>query len=137
MPDIDLTHQTPPEGRHDAVIEAINLKRSGWTWLGIYYRIPHKGEDFFLWEELPIAVPPNSPGYQRTAEGKGRIHEILSAFGEQPPAKIFAPDLEDALLGREVYLEIRHQQKGTFRTPWVVAVLGKARRPVPAPASVE
>jgi hypothetical protein len=131
--DIDLTFPSLPEGRYDAVIEAIELKRYSTVLLCIGYRVPHKGRDYPVWEELPIAAPASSPSYSRTAIGKGRIYEILIAFGEQPPPKIFAPDLEDVLVGREVHVSIRNKQSGVFPVPVVTAVLGKARHPVPPP----
>ena len=131
--DIDLTHPALPDGRYDAVIHAIDLKRYTTVLLCICYRILYKGRDFFVWEELAIDAPASSPGYSRTAQGKGRIHQILSAFGEKPPPKIFAPDLEDSLVGREVHIAIWNKQSGTFAVPVVTAVLGKARNPVPPP----
>jgi hypothetical protein len=131
--DFDLTFPSLPDGRYDAVIYAIDLKRYTTVLLCIGYRIPHKGCDFFVWEELAIDAPASSPSYSRTAQGKGRIHEILSAFGEPPPPKIFAPDLEDALVGRELHISIRSKQSGTFAIPIVTGVLGRARNPVPAP----
>jgi hypothetical protein len=131
--DLDLTYPALPDGRYDAVIHAIELKRYSTVLLCLCYRIVHKGRDFFVWEELAIDAPTSSPSYSRTAQGKGRIHEILSAFGEQPPAKIFVPDLEDALVGREVHIGIRSKQSGTFSVPIVTGVLGKARNPIPPP----
>jgi hypothetical protein len=131
--DVELTFPALPDGRYDAAIHAIDLKRYATVLLCICYRIPHKGRDFFVWEELAIDAPVSSPGYARTAQGKGRIVEILSAFGEQPPVRIFAPDLEDTLVGREVHIAIWNKQSGTFPVPVVTAVLGKARNPVPAP----
>jgi hypothetical protein len=131
--DIDLTYPALPDGRYDAVIERIELKRYTTVLVCIDYRIPYKGKDCHVWEELAIDAPANSPSYWRTAQGKGRIHEILTAFGEQPPSRIFAPDLEDALVGREVHIAIWNRQSGTFAVPVVSAVLGKARHPVPPP----
>ena len=133
MPDIDLTFPILPDGRYDAAIEAIDLKLYTTVLLCIGYRIPYRGKDCRVWEELPVDAPAKSPSYARTAQGKSRIFEILSAFGEQPPPKIFAPDLEDALLGREVHVALRNKQSGVFAVPVVTAVLGKARNPVPAP----
>ena len=131
--DLDLTFPALPDGRYDAAIDAIDLKRYATVLLCICYRVPHKGRDFLVWEELAIDAPASSPSYARTAQGKGRIFEILSAFGEPPPPKIFAPDLEDTLVGREVHIAIRSKQSGTFAVPMVTAVLGKARNPVPPP----
>jgi hypothetical protein len=131
--DIDLTHPSLPAGRYDARIEGIDLKRYTTVLLCISYRIPYQGRDHYVWEELAIDAPANSPAYSRTAEGKGRVFEILTAFGEKPPPKIFAPDLEDALVGREVHISIRCKQSGTFAVPVVTAVLGKARNAVPPP----
>jgi hypothetical protein len=130
--DIDLTHPTLPEGRYDGKIEVIDLKRYTTVLLCIGYRIPYQGRDYHVWEELAINAPAKSPSFSRTAQGKSRVHEILTAFGEQPPPKIFAPDLEDALVGREVHIAIRHRQSGTFAVAVVAGVLGKARNPVPA-----
>jgi hypothetical protein len=131
--EIDLTHQTLPEGRYDAVISSISLKRYNTVLLCIGYRVPYRGRDVHVWEELAIDAPVTSPGYARTAEGKSRIFEILTAFGERPPASIHAPDLDDALVGREVHISTRNKQTGTFPVPVVTAVLGKARNPVPPP----
>jgi hypothetical protein len=133
VPDINLTHLTAPEGRHDAVIERIDLKLYTIVLLCIGYRVPYKGQDYHVWEELPIDAPANSPGYSRTAQGKSRVFEILTAFGEQPPPKIFVPDLEEALVGREVHIGVRHKQSGTFAVPVVTGVFGKARNPIPPP----
>jgi hypothetical protein len=130
--DIDLTHPSLPAGRYDARIEALDLKRYSTVLLCLCYRVPYQGRDYFVWEELAIDAPRNSPSYSRTAEGKGRIYEILAAFGEKPPPTIFAPDLEDVLVGREVHIGIRTKQSTVFAVPIVTGVLGKARNPVPA-----
>jgi hypothetical protein len=131
--DLDLTHPSLPAGRYDARIDAIDLKRYTTVLLCIGYRIPYQGRDHFVWEELAIDAPRNSAAYSRTAEGKSRIFEILSAFGEKPPPEIFVPDLEDVLIGREVHVDIRTKQRGAFTVPIVAGVLGKARKPVPPP----
>ena len=102
--DLDLTPPSLPAGRYDARIEKLELKRYTTVLLCLCYRVPYQGRDHYVWEELAIDAPRDSPAYSRTVEGKGRIHEILTAFGETPPAKIFVPDLEDALLGREVHI---------------------------------
>ena len=115
--DLDLTFPALPDGRYDAVIEAIDLKRYTTVLLCIRYRIPHKGRDFPVWEELAIDAPASSPSYARTAQGKGRIFEILSAFGEPPPPRIFAPDLEDTLVGREVHISHSQQAERDIRRP--------------------
>ena len=133
VPNIDLTHKTLPEGKHDARIEGVDLKLYSTVLLCIHYRVPYRGCDYHLWDELPIDAPVNSPGYARTAQGKTRIHEILSAYREQPPASIKAPDLGDALVGREVHISTRNKLTGTFLVPQVTGVLGKARNPVPPP----
>jgi hypothetical protein len=131
--DLDLSHPSLPPGRYDARIEVLELKRYTTVLLCLLYRIPYQGRDHYVWEELAIDAPKSSPGYARTVEGKGRIHEIFVAFDEEPPPKIFAPDLEDLLLGREVHINIRAKQSGPFAVPVVTAVLGKARNPVPPP----
>jgi hypothetical protein len=131
VPDIDLTHKTLPEGKYDARVEGVDLKLYSTVLLCIHYRVSYRGCDYHLWEELPIDAPISSPGYARTAQGKSRIHEILSAYGEQPPASIKAPDLSDALVGREVHISTRHKLTGTFPVPQVTGVLGKARNSVP------
>jgi hypothetical protein len=133
VPDIDLTVPTLPASNYDARVDGIALKLYETVLLCIHYRVPYRGRDFHLWEELPIDAPVDSPGYARTAQGKSRIFEILSAYGEKSPPSIKAPDLEDALVGREVHISTRNRQTGTFAVPMVSAVLGKARNPVPPP----
>jgi hypothetical protein len=134
MPDIDLTHRTLPEGRHDAVIIGVEL-RKGYipVLLCISYRVPHKGEDFYVHEQLAIDAPKNSPRYDSTGEGKFRLFEIFAAFGDKPPPTISEPDLEDALIGREVYISVRIKRNvnGKYPRPFIDAILGKARKPVP------
>ena len=132
MPDIDLTLQTLPASNYDARVDGIALKRYETVLLCIRYRVPYRSRDFYVWEELPIDAPVISPGYARTALGKSRIFEILSAYGEKPPPSV-GLDLEDALVGREVHISTRNRQTGTYAVPMVSAVLGRARNPVPPP----
>jgi hypothetical protein len=129
MRDIELTHRMLSEARYDAVIEGIEL-RKGYipVLLVITYRIPYGGEDFYVHEELAIDAPKNSPRYDRTYEGKRRVIEILASFGEKPPPTISEPDLEDALIGREVRISVRIKKNGygNYPRPFVDAILGKA-----------
>jgi hypothetical protein len=133
MPEYDLTQLILDPGKYDAQIDAVDFKFNNPRLICIGFRIPSKGVDYYVWDELPFSAPVNSPNYSRTAEGKYRVFQILSAFNEKPPPKILEFDLEELLVGREVYLELRLKQGEGFPTPKVVKVLGKARQPVQGP----
>lgn len=128
----DLTHPTLPGGRYDAQIDAVEFKFAHPRLMCIGYRVPFKGRDHYVWDESAIAAPAKSPSYSRTAEGKARVHQILSAFGEKPPPSLIEEDLEETLVGREVHIEIRNKLGAVFPDPKVVKILGRARQPVMA-----
>ena len=133
VPDIDLTHPTLPEGKYDALIDCITLKLYSTVILCIRYRVPYLGRDFTCGKNcrsMRQSVPQDMRAPFRARVGSSRI---FSAYGEQPPPSIKAPDLEDALVGREVHISTRNRQTGTFAVPMVSAVLGRARNPVPPP----
>ncbi len=131
--DIDLRHPLLPEDRYDAVIEKIELKFGTTIFLGICYRIPFRGEDFHVWDDLALAAPNDSQGYARTVEGKARLRQIFFACGEQLPHKINRLDIDDALIGRELFVCIRNRMSWGQLQSKVVEIVGKARQPVPPP----
>jgi hypothetical protein len=136
VPDLDLTYPELPAGVYDAEIVQISLRYSSYaTRLGISYRVPYRDGDHFIWEDLPIQAPRNSAGYARTAEGKARLHEIFSAFGERPPERVHPLDLEQALVGREVCIKIYVKKVGALAVASIDSVLGKARKPVAPPTA--
>jgi hypothetical protein len=84
---------------------------------------------------LPIQAPRNSAGYARSAEGKARLYEIFTAFGECAPERIHPLDLEQALVGREVCIRTYVKNVGSIAVSSIDSVLGKARKPVPPPTA--
>ena len=136
MPDLDLTHPELPPGVYDAEIVQISLRHSSYaTRLGISYRVPYRDDDHFIWEDLPVQAPRNSAGYARSAEGKARLYEIFTAFGECAPERIHPLDLEQALVGREVCIKLYVKKVGALSVSVVDSVLGKSRQPVASPSA--
>jgi hypothetical protein len=136
VPDLDLTHPELPPGVYDAEIVQISLRPSSYaTRLGISYRVSYRDGDHFIWEELPIQAPRKSAGYARTAEGKARLYQIFTAFGEAPPERIHPLDLEQALVGREVCIRTYVRTVGSIAVSAIDSVLGKARQPVSPPTA--
>ena len=136
MADLDLTHPELPAGVYDAEIVQTSLRQTSYaTRLGISYRVPYRDGDHFLWDELPIQAPRKSVGYARTAEGKARLYQIFTAFGERAPERIHPLDLEQALIGREVCIRTYVRNVGSIAVSSIDSVLGKARKPVPPPTA--
>ena len=97
--------------------------------LVITYCVPHKGEEHFLDDWLTLDAPKSSSSYQRTAEGKGRVKQILSAYDEQMPDNIEPRELIAALEGRAVRIAVIHKITNDLPVPKVSRILGKPQAP--------
>ena len=128
MPSI-LDWRVVPQGQHDATIEQIELNFSAVTWLKIGYRIQFQGQDYWILEMLALDAPLESPDYQRTAEGKGRIRQILQVLGlSENDIQDFA-DIETKLRGAQVQIVVAHKSQHGLPVPVVRAVIGKGMAP--------
>jgi hypothetical protein len=137
MADIGLTHSIPPNGLHDAQIEVVEVLKGATTFVRFRYHLQVGGKDFSLWERLPIAAKKDSPANQNTWKGKERVSQILKAFGLPLLETMHPQEVEDALTGREVLIEVGSYfpRGSSYATPVVNKVVGKARNPVPSPVA--
>jgi hypothetical protein len=125
MPSI-LDWRVAPQGQHNAMIEQVELNFSAVTWLKIGYRIQFQGQDYWIRELLAFAAPLDHPDYQRTAEGKGRVRQILQVLGlSENDIQDFA-DIETKLHGAQVQIVVAHKSQHGLPVPVVRAVIGKA-----------
>ena len=90
---------------------------------------PHKGQEYCVEEWLTLDAPKSSSSYQRTAEGKGRVKQILSAYDEQMPDKIEPRELIAALEGKAVRIAVTHKITNDLPVPKVSRILGKPQAP--------
>jgi hypothetical protein len=116
----------PPAGVHVAVIEEVDFMFKAVVWLIIVYHVQHEGEDFRLREMLALDAPRASADYFRTAEGKGRVKQILDAHGVPESAVTHFDDIVELLRGKAVTVEISHKKESGLKVPRVHAVLGSA-----------
>jgi hypothetical protein len=126
MPSI-LDWRVVPQGQHNAIIEQVELNFSAVTWLKIGYRIQFEGQDYWIREMLALDAPLDAPSYQRTAEGKGRIRQILQVLSlSENDIQDFA-DIETRLGGAQVQIIVAHKSQHGLPVPVVRAVIGKGR----------
>jgi hypothetical protein len=123
---IDLTWEALPEGEYDAVIRNVEFKFGASLSIVIVWRALHEGQEYFVDEWLTLDAPKTSPNYQRSAEGKGRIMQILSAYGEEMPSKIEPNELVETLEGKALRIVISHRRINGLPAPKVAKVKGKA-----------
>jgi hypothetical protein len=115
-----------PMGAYSATIDDVRINFSATTWLGITYRVQHAEEDYSVSEILALDAPLHSADYSRTAEGKGRIKQILQIHGlAEETIKDFT-DIQRALLGLSLRIEVTHKLVSGLPVPRVHSVLGKA-----------
>jgi hypothetical protein len=126
---IDLSWRVLPPGVYDAIVDKVDFRFSASLSLIITYRVLHEGEEHFLDDWLTLDAPKNSPSYQRTAEGKGRVKQILSAYDEQMPDKIEPRELIAALEGKAVRIAVTHKITNDLPVPKVSRILGKPQVP--------
>ena len=74
---------------------------------------------------LALDAPLSSADYSRTAEGKGRVKQILQ-INDTPEETIKDfTDIQELLPGMRVRIEVRHKIVSGLLVPRVQAILGK------------
>jgi hypothetical protein len=74
---------------------------------------------------LALGAPLDSPDYQRTAEGKGRVRQLLQVLGlSENDIQDFA-DIETKLRGAQVQIVVAHKSQHGLPVPVVRVVIGK------------
>jgi hypothetical protein len=126
---IDLSWDPLPPGVYDAVVDKVSFPYSANVSIIITYYVPHEGKEYFLDDWLTLDAPKTSSSYQRTAEGKGRVKQILSAYDEQMPDKIEPRELIAALEGKAVRIAVTHKITNDLPVPKVSRILGKPEAP--------
>jgi hypothetical protein len=130
---IDLEWKPLPKGQYDAIIHELEYRFGVCVSMIIEWRVLHEGGEHFLDDWLVLDAPKTSSSYQRTAEGKGRIMQILGAYGEKIPAKIKPDELVGALVGKALRIVVTHKMVNGLSVPKVSGILGKAELPLNAP----
>jgi hypothetical protein len=115
-----------PAGEHIAVIDEVCINFAKIVWLTIVYRIQHEGEEFRIREMLALEAPTASADYQRTAEGKGRVKQILDAHNVLPSEIKDFVDIPELLRGKAVRIVVSHKEESGLKVPRVSSVVGKA-----------
>lgn len=128
---IDLEWDALPPGVYDAVVHEVDFKFGAAVGIVIDYRIPQHGRDYYVREWPTLDAPKDSPLYNETAQGKGRIGQILAAYGEKPPAKPKPAEIIPALTGRALRIAIIHKWINGLPVPKVASILAKAKSPTP------
>ena len=123
---IDLEWDAIPAGVYDAVVHEVDFKFGSTVGIVINYRIRHDGRDYHVGEWLTLDAPQDSPLYNETAQGKGRIRQILAAYGEKPPTKLEPAEIIAALTGKALRIAIIHKWINGLPVPKVAGILGKA-----------
>jgi hypothetical protein len=126
---IDLSWDVLPAGVYDAVVDELEFRFGANISIVITYGTTHKGQEYHVEEWLTLEAPKTSSSYQRTAEGKGRIKQILSAYDEKMPDKIEPAQLVAALEGKAVRIAVTHKKKNELPVPNVSRILGKPEAP--------
>ena len=124
MPSI-LEWRVVPAGTHNPTIDQVELTFSTITWLKIGYHIRCQSEDYWVTEMLGLEAPADSLDYRRTAEGKGRIRQVLQVLGlSEDDIRNFA-DIEAKLRGAQVQIVVAHRIQYGLLVPVVRAVIGE------------
>jgi hypothetical protein len=131
MNDDELEWQTLPPGIYDAVIGEVNYYFGEPISIQIPYEVMlPDGEIYVVSEWLTIEAQRSSPSYVRTAEGKGRVSQILAIKGlslKDAKAAGGLTALPDLLRGTAVRITVRSKLKTGLSTPVVAGVIGPAR----------
>jgi hypothetical protein len=116
-----------------AVVHEIEFKFGASLSIVIVWRALHEGQEYFVDDWLTLNAPKTSPSYHRTVQGKGRIMQILAAYGEKMPAKIEPEELVAALVGKSLRIVVTHKMMNGLPVPRLSGVLGKAELPLDTP----
>ena len=120
-----------PPGTYDAIVDEVDFSFKAMVWLMVVYRVQHEGQEFRLREVLALDASETSADYQRTAEGKGRIKQILDAHGIAMSSIKDYPDIPALLKGRAVRITVSHKTENGLKVPHVRAVSGPDEEPPP------
>jgi hypothetical protein len=132
---IDLSWDVLPPGIHNGEIHEVDFKFGSTVSIVITYRVHYDGADYYVDEWLTLDAPKNSPAYNRTAEGKGRLRQLYVAHQLQLPSKLEPANIKAHLEGQQYRLIVATKRVNDLATPKVGGVLGKADKPVPPLAS--
>ena len=128
-----LDWRVVPMGVYNATIDDVHVNFGAATWLGITYRLQYGEEDYSVSEILALDAPLSSADYSRTAEGKGRVKQILRVHDlPEETVKDFT-DIQKLLPGLSVRIEVIHKFVSGLPVPRVRAILGKAAPTVETP----
>ena len=130
MNDEELDWQTLPPGIYDAVVGEVNYYFGETIGILIPYEVVLPGGEIYVVSEwLTMEAPKSSPAYVRTAEGKGRVSQILAIKGmslKDAKAAGGLNALPDLLRGTALRIAIRSKLKNGLSTPVVAGVIGPA-----------
>ena len=130
MFDEELEWQTLPPGIYDAVVGEVNYSFGETIGILIPYEVVLPGDEIYVVTEwLTLEAPKSSPSYVRTAEGKGRVSQILAVKGmslKDAKAAGGLKALPDMLRGIALRITVRSKLKNGLSTPVVVGVIGPA-----------
>jgi len=130
---IDLEWEALPEGKYDAAIHEVEFRFGASTSMVIIWRALYRGREYFVDDWVTLDAPKTSSSYQRTAQGKGRIKQILAAYNEKMPVKIEPDDLVATLVGKSLRIVVTHKMVNGLSVPKVSNILGKAETPLGTP----
>jgi hypothetical protein len=125
-----------PPGTYDAIVDEVDFSFKAMVWLMVVYRVHHGGQEFRLRELLALDASETSADYQRTAEGKGRIKQILDAHGIATSSIKDYPDIPALLKDKAVRITVSHKTENGLKAPYVRGVSGQTEGPPPAKLSV-
>jgi hypothetical protein len=114
-----------PQGAYSATIDDVRVNFGALIWLTLSYRVRHEDETYFVSELLALEAPLGSPGYARTAEGKGRIKQILQIHNVPEENIQTFTDIQKVLQGLNVRIEVIHKIVHDLPVAHVRAILGK------------
>jgi hypothetical protein len=130
-----LDWRVVPQGIYDATIDQISINAGAITWLRIGYLIHIRDEQYWVVEMLALEAPADSPDYQRCAEGKGRIKQILRILNIPEDAIQDLPDIEARLRGAQIKIVVAHRLQHGLPVATVRAVIGKGTAPAEGAAT--
>jgi hypothetical protein len=132
---LDLTWDVLPPGVHDGVITEVDFKFGSTVGIVITYRAPHGGTDYFVSEWLTLDAPKNSPSYNETAQGKGRLKQLYDAHRVPLPKALEPAEIINKLVGKTYRLLVSTKRVNGLAAPKIVGILGPADKPVPPKAA--